>query len=278
MPIPSAITALPRSLAREDVYRTIKDWIVHLQLAPGELIRDQELAERLGVSRTPVREALRRLEDEGLIVTSLHKWTKVAPSEIGEAEQLYPAVAALEATATEIELLHLSAADLKQLSAINKAMEQAVKQHDAEQAATLDMEFHALIVQHDQAGTSWEAGSETWRFPDAIAPWAGDLLSAKQSCDAFRDTGLQERLAERSIGRIFVCGYATEFCIDTSVRRAASLGLETVVITDAHTTRNRPHLKAPQIIEHHNWVWQEFSNPGNPIRLCTADAVEFDVS
>jgi nicotinamidase-related amidase len=135
-----------------------------------------------------------------------------------------------------------------------------------------------VFVQHDQAGTSWEAGSATWRFPDAIAPRAGDLLSAKQSCDAFRDTGLQALLAERSIGRIFVCGYATEFCIDTSVRRAASLGLETVVITDAHTTRNRPHLKAPQIIEHHNWIWQEFSNPGNPIRLCPADAVDFDVS
>ena len=132
-----------------------------------------------------------------------------------------------------------------------------------------------VFVQHDEAGTPWEAGSATWRFPDAIAPQAGDLVSRKHSCDAFRDTGLEALLAERSIGKIFVCGYATEFCIDTRGRRAASLGLETVVVTDAHTTRNRPHLKAPQIVEHHNWIWQEFSNPGNPLRLCTASAVEF---
>lgn len=147
MPIPSTATTLPRSLAREDVYRTIKEWIINLQLAPGEVIRDQELAASLGVSRTPVREALRRLEDEGLIITSFHKWTKVAPSDISEAEQLYPAVAALEAMATELAQPRLSPANLKQLAAINKALEEAVKQRDAEQAATLDAQFHALIVQ-----------------------------------------------------------------------------------------------------------------------------------
>ena len=135
-----------------------------------------------------------------------------------------------------------------------------------------------VYVQHNEAGTPWEAGSASWRFPDAIAPQPGDLVSAKQSCDAFRDTGLQAQLAERSIGKIFVCGYATEFCIDTSVRRAASLGLETIVVADAHTTRNRPHLDARQIIEHHLWIWKEFSNPGNPIRLCMADDVDFDRS
>jgi nicotinamidase-related amidase len=133
-----------------------------------------------------------------------------------------------------------------------------------------------VYVQHEEAGTPWEAASETWRFPDAIAPQAGDIVSPKHSCDAFRNTGLQALLAEHSIERIFVCGYATEFCIDTSVRRAASLELETVIVSDAHTTRHRPHLKAPQIIEHHNWVWREISNPGNPIRLCASDEVKFD--
>ncbi len=147
MPIPANATTLSRSLAREDVYRTIKEWIVNLQLAPDEVIRDQELAARLGVSRTPVREALRRLEDEGFVVTSFHKWTKVAPSDIGEAQQLYPAVAALEAMATELAQPKLSKADLTQLATINRALEQAVKLRDAAQAAALDTEFHALIVQ-----------------------------------------------------------------------------------------------------------------------------------
>ena len=147
MPIPATVQPVARSLAREDVYRTIKQWIVDLQLAPDELIRDHDIAERLGVSRTPVREALRRLEDEGLVVTSFHKWTKVAPSDMDEAAQLYPVVAALEAMAAELAQPHMSAADLMQLSALNKALEQAVRERDVEQASALDMEFHALIVQ-----------------------------------------------------------------------------------------------------------------------------------
>lgn len=146
MPIPSAAPNLARTLARDDVYRTIKDWIVELQLAPDEVLRDHDLAARLGVSRTPVREALRRLEDEGLVVTSFHKWTKVAPSDQAEAQQLYPVVAALEAMAVELAAAHLSTADLGQLDALNQALAAAIRQGDVVQAAELDAQFHALIV------------------------------------------------------------------------------------------------------------------------------------
>ncbi|MES2951318.1 MAG: GntR family transcriptional regulator [Pseudomonadota bacterium] len=146
MPIPSSAPTLTRTLAREDVYRTIKQWIVELQLAPDEVLRDQELAARLGVSRTPVREALRRLEDEGLVVTSSHKWTKVAPSDIAEAAQLYPVVAALEAMAVELAFKHLTAADLAEMAGINKALALAIRQRDVDQAAALDAQFHDLIV------------------------------------------------------------------------------------------------------------------------------------
>lgn len=132
-----------------------------------------------------------------------------------------------------------------------------------------------IYVQHDTARSDWEAGTPGWQFPARIAPQPQDHVSAKNSCDAFRQTGLQQHLALAGIKTIYVCGYATEFCIDTSVRRAASLEVATVVILDAHTTRDRPHMAAPTIVEHHNWVWRQLINPGNPITLCTADAVPF---
>ena len=135
-----------------------------------------------------------------------------------------------------------------------------------------------IYVQHstaDSADSDWAAGTHGWQFPQWIAPQPQDHVSAKNSCDAFRQTGLQQHLAQAGITTIYVCGYATEFCIDTSVRRAASLELATVVISDAHTTRDRPHLAAPAIVEHHNWVWRQLLNPGNPVTLCTADAVPF---
>ncbi len=132
-----------------------------------------------------------------------------------------------------------------------------------------------IYVQHEESGTAWEAGSETWRFPDAIAPREGDYVSPKCASDAFVGSALASHLADREIERVFVCGYATEFCIDTNVRRAASLGIETIVVEDAHTTRDRPHLAAENIIEHHNWIWREFSSPGKPIRLVPSASVDF---
>jgi nicotinamidase-related amidase len=115
-----------------------------------------------------------------------------------------------------------------------------------------------IYVQHGEAGCEWETGSEGWHFPAQIAPQAGDFVSAKSQCDAFFGTGLRAHLVEKGIERVVICGYATEFCIDTNVRHAASSGLAVVVAADAQTTRDRPHLDAPRIIEHHNATWRQF--------------------
>lgn len=128
-----------------------------------------------------------------------------------------------------------------------------------------------IYVQHAEADCEWEAGSETWQFPPEIAPQPGDFVSAKGQCDAFFGTGLRAFLQQQDIGRVVICGYATEFCIDTNVRHAASSGLSVVVAADAHTTRNRAHLGAAQIIGHHNATWRNFGG----IRLVDSDAVRF---
>lgn len=150
MPLPANAVPLPRSLAREEVYRTLKQWIVELQLAPDEVLRDQDLAAQLGVSRTPVREALRQLEDEGLVVTSFHKWTKVAPARLAEIAQLYPVVAALEVAALELAASRVGDAELLQLEAVNAALASAIAQQQRARATGLDAEFHAIIVRASQ--------------------------------------------------------------------------------------------------------------------------------
>lgn len=150
MPIPASTTPVNRSLAREEVYRSLKQWIIELQLAPGEVLRDQELALQLGVSRTPVREALRQLEDEGLVITSFHKWTKVAPSRLEEIIEIYPVVAALEAAALELAAPRLAEADLHELETTNAALAQAIAVQEHQRATELDAQFHALIVRASQ--------------------------------------------------------------------------------------------------------------------------------
>jgi nicotinamidase-related amidase len=128
-----------------------------------------------------------------------------------------------------------------------------------------------IYVQHDEPGSEWAAGTPTWEFPVAIAPVPGDYVSAKTNSSAFHDTALQAHLAAHGIGRLFVGGFASEFCVDSTVRHGSALGLEMVVISDAHTTRDRPHLTAPQIIAHHNFVWGGLG----PVKLVRSDEVVF---
>ena len=72
----------PRSLLRDDVYRRLRDAIVDGTFAPGEQLRDGELAAWLGVSRTPVREALLRLAEAGLVVAQPGRSTTVSPLDV----------------------------------------------------------------------------------------------------------------------------------------------------------------------------------------------------
>ena len=101
MPLPQSESKLSRTLAREEVYGRLRAWIIDGRLRPGELLRDQDIAATVGVSRTPVREALRRLEDEGLVETALNRWTRVAPIDVGKAAEIYAIVEALELFALE---------------------------------------------------------------------------------------------------------------------------------------------------------------------------------
>ena len=79
MPLPSNNRPILRPSIREEVYDTLLSWIMDGVLKPGEKILDKDLASHLGVSRTPVREALRRLEDKHLVESAANRWTRISP-------------------------------------------------------------------------------------------------------------------------------------------------------------------------------------------------------
>src|SRR5689334_15799597 len=87
---------IQRTFVREEAYRTLRNWILDGTLAPGVQIRDREIAEQLGVSRTPIREALLRLEDEGLVQTKPNRATRVTTIDFHNAFHLYSIVWTLE--------------------------------------------------------------------------------------------------------------------------------------------------------------------------------------
>jgi DNA-binding GntR family transcriptional regulator len=145
MPIINPVP-LEKSLMRDDVYQNLKKWIVQGILEPEEKLRDIDLATQLGVSRTPVREALRRLEDEGLVETKHNAWTRVSPVPYDLAERIYPIISTLEPLALEMAFENLTPENFAQMRHLNTELEQALIAGDAKKAATLDAAFHEVFT------------------------------------------------------------------------------------------------------------------------------------
>jgi DNA-binding GntR family transcriptional regulator len=138
-----------RTLLRDEVYMQIRTAIVQGRLPPGARLRDRDLAENLGVSRMPVREAIRRLQDEGLVVAEASRWTKVAPIDTTLADDLYPIIGALERLA-----IILGGAwprkKLNELSAINHQLARTLDEGDSVRAEQADEAFHSLLLRQSQ--------------------------------------------------------------------------------------------------------------------------------
>jgi nicotinamidase-related amidase len=110
-----------------------------------------------------------------------------------------------------------------------------------------------VYVQHCGAeGESAEPGAPAWEIHPAIAPAEGEPVVQKGHPDAFQETTLLQELESKNIKRLVVAGMQTEYCVDTTCRRAYSLGYDVVLAEDAHSTWDTEHLTAPQVIAHHN--------------------------
>ena len=140
------IRGLPRRSLAAVAYDEILDAIVSGELAPGERIRDVALAERLGVSRTPVREALRRLADEGLVETAPDAYTRVAPVGTPDAEAAFPVVAALQALGARLGVPRLSDADVAAMERLDAERAAALTGRNVPHAIDADDQFHDVVV------------------------------------------------------------------------------------------------------------------------------------
>jgi DNA-binding GntR family transcriptional regulator len=147
MPIPVDHPTMSRPLAREAAYETLRDWIVNGTLEPNETIRDHDVAAALGVSRTPVREALRRLEDEGFVQTSTNRWTRVAPVDVQEVVRICPIIGALEELALSLAADCILAEHLLRMTTENERLRQAILAADFVTAAEADTAFHEALVE-----------------------------------------------------------------------------------------------------------------------------------
>jgi nicotinamidase-related amidase len=126
-----------------------------------------------------------------------------------------------------------------------------------------------IFVQHDgPVGDPHHPDQPGWHLLPELDMREDDLLVRKTACDSFLSTTLDATLKLHAIERLIVTGCATDYCVDTTVRSALARGYATIVPKDGHTTADRPHLSARQIIDHHNAIWADFIAPGGPAIVC----------
>jgi len=135
-----------------------------------------------------------------------------------------------------------------------------------------------IYVQHDEPkGHGLEVGTPAWEIHPAITPKEDELIVHKRASDSFYETSLQRELAARGIKHLVVVGGQTEYCVDTTVRRATTMGYNVTLVKDAHTTDDYEEavLTAAQRIDYHNEVLDGFRTDEHVIRVKPADEVVF---
>ncbi|WP_039783079.1 cysteine hydrolase family protein [Herbaspirillum huttiense] len=107
-----------------------------------------------------------------------------------------------------------------------------------------------IFVQHEDSG-SLQHDSTGWQLAHGLHHQADDLYLRKRGSDAFHQTALESLLRERGVTRLVICGMQTEFCVESTVRRALALGFPVTPAAGAHTTAPNGVLSVPKVVAHH---------------------------
>lgn len=121
-----------------------------------------------------------------------------------------------------------------------------------------------FYVQHTEGeGEVLEQGKFGWFIHPSISPNDLDTVIQKHTPDSFHQTALKQELNHQNIDEIIITGIQTDICIDTTCRRACSLGYQVTLVKDGHSTWDSQNLTAAQIIDHHNNVLRWFATVKN---------------
>jgi len=114
-------------------------------------------------------------------------------------------------------------------------------------------------VQHDggEGSPVAPAKEDGWPIHPAVAPQERETVVRKKFCDAFQETPLDAHLKGLGVTQLILAGMQTEHCVDTTCRRAFSLGYQITLVEDGHTTYDTEALRAQDIIAHHNQIIRE---------------------
>jgi len=186
----NALRPVPRTLLRDRAYEAIRDAIVAGEIEPGAVVRDAELAERLGLSRAPVREAFSRLVEEGLLESKPQSYTRVTPVVAADVRDAAAVVGAMHELVTRVAVPLLRDTDVDVMRAANDRFAAAVAVGDVDAALRADDELHDVPV---RVSGNRAAAATVARYTPLIRRLERRRFGEGGSC---RSAGLHERLIE----------------------------------------------------------------------------------
>ncbi|MGA4842722.1 GntR family transcriptional regulator [Streptomyces sp. G45] len=185
-----ALRPVRRTLLRDQAYAALRDAIVGGDLPPGSIVRDTDLADRLGLSRAPVREALARLSDEGLVETKPQSRTRVTPLVAADVRDAAAVVRALHELVARTAVPRLGPGAVAALRAANSRFSAAVAAGDVDAALAEDDALHQILV--DAAGNR-AAAATIARYTPLIRRLERQVFGAGSRC---RSAALHDRLID----------------------------------------------------------------------------------
>lgn len=147
---------------------------------------------------------------------------------------------------------------------------------NAVSAASRQAKIPVIVIQHEEPGDVMAFGADGWQLDPELLVGTDDILVRKTTPDSFHNTELRAILQARGVDELMVCGLQTEYCVDTTARRALALGYPVTLVSDGHTTLDNGVLSAAQIIAHHNQTLSHMGSFGPRVTVVAAADVKVE--
>lgn len=117
-----------------------------------------------------------------------------------------------------------------------------------------------IFIQHDGTKENFLVyGTDEWNILPSLIQETNDYRIEKEANDCFYKTEIETLLKKLGVQKLYICGCATDFCVNATVHGALVRDYTITIIKDGHTTADRPHATAVQLIDFHNWVWENLT-------------------
>jgi nicotinamidase-related amidase len=132
-----------------------------------------------------------------------------------------------------------------------------------------------IFIQHESSDALLKYGTEGWRLAAGLEALPNDLYVRKPASDAFHQTELHALLQTLGATDLTICGLQSDFCVDSTTRRALALGFPVVLVADGHSTMDNEVLSAEQISKHHTSTLVNLTSFGPRVTALVASEIEF---